>query len=96
MIGIFHAINTESVNMFPMLILFTYILVFFIKTINRKYLNANAKKKDLIFNELNIKWDEELTIVEGPLDLVKCNYNETSTFYTCLCRIYVPRQFVLH
>jgi len=45
---------------------------------SRKYLNARAKKKDLIFNELNIRWDEELTMVEGPLDLVKCNYNTTS------------------
>ena len=40
-----------------------------------KYLNAKAPKKSLIFNEINIKWDEELTIVEGPMDLVKCNEN---------------------
>jgi hypothetical protein len=40
-----------------------------------KYLNARAPKKTLIFNELNIRWDEELTIVEGPMDLVKCNEN---------------------
>ena len=40
-----------------------------------KYLNAKAPKKTLIFNELNIRWDEELTIVEGPMDLVKCNEN---------------------
>ena len=40
-----------------------------------KYLNAKAPKKTLIFNEINIRWDEELTIVEGPMDLVKCNEN---------------------
>jgi len=45
---------------------------------HRKYLNAKAKKKDLIFNEINIEWSKELTIVEGPLDLVKCNHNSTS------------------
>ena len=41
----------------------------------RKYINARVPKKDVIFNEINIRWDEELTIVEGPLDLVKSNYN---------------------
>lgn len=40
-----------------------------------KYLNAKAPKKTLIFNEINIRWDEELTIIEGPMDLVKCNEN---------------------
>ena len=34
-------------------------------------------KKQIIFNELNIKWDEELTIVEGPFDLTKSNFNTT-------------------
>ena len=46
-------------------------------TAHMKYLNAKVPKKQVIFNELNIKWDEELTIVEGPLDLVKCDDNAT-------------------
>ena len=31
----------------------------------------------IIFNELNIDWSKELTIVEGPLDLIKTNDNAT-------------------
>lgn len=42
-----------------------------------KYKNANVSKKDIIFNEYLIDWDRELTIVEGPLDLIKTNDNAT-------------------
>lgn len=42
-----------------------------------KYKNANVKKKNIIFNELNINWKLPLTIVEGPLDLLKTNDNAT-------------------
>ena len=48
------------------------------KTQKIKYLNAKAPKKTLIFNESNINWKEELTLVEGPMDLVKCDYNATA------------------
>lgn len=41
----------------------------------QKYKNANFPKKEIIFNEHNIVWSNELTIVEGPFDLVKCNTN---------------------
>jgi len=41
----------------------------------QKYKNANFPKKEIIFNEHNITWDDELTIVEGPFDLVKCGAN---------------------
>ncbi len=44
---------------------------------NRRYINAQVPKVDIIFNELNIRWDQELTIVEGPFDLMKCNDNAT-------------------
>ena len=40
-----------------------------------KYKNANVKKSTIIFNELNIDWNQRLTIVEGPLDLLKTNDN---------------------
>ena len=40
-----------------------------------KYLNAKVAKKSLIFNELNIDWSSEVTLVEGPFDLSKCNSN---------------------
>lgn len=42
-----------------------------------KYKNANVPKNRIIFNELNINWSLPLTIVEGPLDLVKTNDNAT-------------------
>ena len=42
-----------------------------------KYKNADVKKKNIIFNELNIDWNKPLTIVEGPLDLLKTNDNAT-------------------
>jgi len=40
-----------------------------------KYLNAKVPKKSVIFNEINIDWSQELTLVEGPFDLVKCDDN---------------------
>jgi hypothetical protein len=43
----------------------------------RKYNDASAKKTNIIFNEINIDWTKELTIVEGPFDLLKCNENAT-------------------
>jgi len=42
-----------------------------------KYLNAKVPKKNVIFNEINIDWKQELTLVEGPFDLVKCDDNAT-------------------
>ncbi len=42
-----------------------------------KYKNASVSKKDIIFNEINIDWTKPLTLVEGPLDLIKTNDNAT-------------------
>ena len=42
-----------------------------------KYKNAQVPKKSIIFNEINIDWEKPLTLVEGPLDLVKTNDNST-------------------
>lgn len=44
---------------------------------SRKYLNPRVKRSEIIFNEMNIDWHEELTIVEGPFDLMKANQNCT-------------------
>jgi hypothetical protein len=44
---------------------------------NFKYINAPTDKKTIIFNEHNIDWSNELTLVEGPFDLMKCNENAT-------------------
>jgi DNA primase len=43
----------------------------------RKYMNCDVEKKSIIFNELNIDWSRELTLVEGPFDLTKCDDNAT-------------------
>ena len=42
-----------------------------------KYRNANISKKNIIFNDLNLNWKKDLTLVEGPLDLIKTNDNAT-------------------
>ena len=42
-----------------------------------KYKNASISKKHIIFNEINIDWNLPITIVEGPLDLLKTNDNAT-------------------
>ena len=42
-----------------------------------KYKNALVPKKNIIFNELNLDFNIPLTIVEGPLDLLKTNDNAT-------------------
>lgn len=42
-----------------------------------KYKNASINKNDIVFNELNIDFKKPLTIVEGPLDLIKTNDNST-------------------
>lgn len=33
-----------------------------------KYANPQAEKKDIIFNENNLQWDADITLVEGPFD----------------------------
>ena len=40
-----------------------------------KYLNAKVAKSEIIFNEMNNDWNQELTLVEGPFDLTKCDSN---------------------
>lgn len=45
------------------------------KETRMKYINSNIPKKDIIFNEINLDFSKELTIVEGPFDLTKANQN---------------------
>jgi hypothetical protein len=42
-----------------------------------KYKNASIQKKNIVFNDINIDWSLPLTLVEGPLDLLKTNDNAT-------------------
>jgi hypothetical protein len=41
------------------------------------YSNPEMKRESIVFNELNIDWSRELTLVEGVFDLVNCNDNAT-------------------
>ena len=42
-----------------------------------KYLNSRTAKKLVVFNEADLNFKKQLTIVEGPFDLVRCNDNTT-------------------
>ena len=42
-----------------------------------KYLNCDADKSKIIFDEFRLNWKKNLTIVEGVFDLVKCDSNAT-------------------
>ena len=42
-----------------------------------KYINCPINKQSIIFNDININWSNDLTIVEGPFDLVKAPQNAT-------------------
>jgi len=42
-----------------------------------KYLNAKADKNKIVFDEIRLDWNKELTIVEGVFDMIKCNENTT-------------------
>ena len=44
---------------------------------SRKYMNPKVSRSEIIFNEINIDWNKEVTIVEGPFDLFNCNQNAT-------------------
>lgn len=49
----------------------------FTKTLKPKYKNPNIHREKIIFNEINIDWTKELTVVEGVFDLTKVNDNAT-------------------
>jgi len=40
-----------------------------------KYLNCNVDRNDIVFNELFIDWSDDVTVVEGPFDMIKASYN---------------------
>lgn len=38
-----------------------------------KYFNTQRQRSTLVFNEVDVAWDRELVLVEGPFDLLACN-----------------------
>lgn len=60
-----------------------------------KYANPNTPREHLIFNEINIDWTQELTIVEGVFDLVKCGENATCLLGSTLDSSYLLFQRIV-
>jgi hypothetical protein len=59
--------------------------------LENKYANpSTVLREDIIFNELNIDWTKELTLVEGAFDLMKSNENATAILSSDL-----PSHFLL-
>lgn len=59
-----------------------------------KYVNPRVERRDVIFNEIDIDWTRELTLVEGPFDLISIGGNSTcllgsslSTYHALFQRI---------
>lgn len=61
-----------------------------------KYHNPHFDREHVIFNELNIDWSKELTIVEGPFDLLKANQNATCLLGSSLDETYLLFQRIVH
>jgi len=38
-----------------------------------RYFNTQRQRSSLVFNEIDVAWDRELVLVEGPFDLLACN-----------------------
>lgn len=55
-----------------------------------KYSNPEVLRENIIFNELNIDWSNELILVEGVFDLMRCPENATALLGTDL-----PSHFLL-
>jgi hypothetical protein len=63
----------------------------------KKYINSKVKRKDVVFNEINIRWDEPIILVEGPFDLTKCGWNSIAMLGSFLDESYVLfRKIVTH
>lgn len=43
--------------------------------IKMKYQNAKVSKETIVFNEVDIDWSQEVTLVEGVFDAIKCPEN---------------------
>ena len=63
----------------------------------KKYINSKVKRKEVIFNDINIRWNEPLVLVEGPFDLTKCGWNSAAMLGSFLDESYLLfREIVTH
>jgi hypothetical protein len=49
----------------------------FVGNLKKKYCNPTNGRENIVFNEINIDWNEELIITEGIFDMFKCPENST-------------------
>jgi len=42
-----------------------------------RYLNPKADRREIVFNELDIDWNQELMVCEGPFDVIRADGNTT-------------------
>ena len=61
----------------------------------KKYINSKVKRKDIVFNEINIDWNKPLTLVEGPFDLINCNWNSSAMLGSYLDESYLLFQRIV-
>jgi len=45
------------------------------KNTTMRYLNPKIERKDIIFNEVDTDWSSEITLVEGPFDMLRAGDN---------------------
>lgn len=57
-----------------------------IESSSHKYLNPKVERKNIIFNEIDINWASELTLVEGPFDFLNAGNNATPLLGSFLAR----------
>ena len=61
-----------------------------LKDIKKRYYNCSAKRKDIIFNEIDIDFSKELILTEGVFDLLNCPENST-----CLLGSWINKDYKL-
>lgn len=45
------------------------------KSSTLRYMNPKVERRDIIFNEIDVDWTQEVTIVEGPFDMLRAGDN---------------------
>ena len=61
-----------------------------ISSVKKRYYNCSAKRKEIIFNEIDIDFSKTLIITEGVFDLLNCPENST-----CLLGSWVNKDYKL-
>lgn len=57
-----------------------------IDKVPHKYMNPRADRKKIVFNEVDVDWTREVTLVEGPFDLLNAGQNAIPLLGSVLMR----------